>query len=133
MDGDGELAFAGECELGEEDGELLVEVGVLDPAIESAFADGGVGEAVEETGEGVEPVGGALVGEPGVKAEGGVDEIGVALGEGGDLGPVGLGGAIDDAAGDADGFHLGDDAVGIGEALEVVMGVEHWGESRFLG
>ena len=65
------------------------------------------------------------MGEPGVEAEGGVDEIGVAFEEFGDLGPIGFGGAVDDAAGDAGSFHLGDDAIGIGEALEVVVGVDH--------
>lgn len=130
MDGDGEFSFAGEGKLGEKDEELFVDVGVLDPAVESAFADGGVGEAVEVGGEEFEPFVRSLVGEPGVESEGGMDEIGVAFGEIGDLGPVGFGGAVDDTAGDADGFHLGDDTVGMGEALEVVVGVDHW---RILG
>ena len=66
-----------------------------------------------------------------MEAEGGMDEVRVAFGEGGDLRPVGFGGAVDDTAGDADGLHFSDDAVGIGEALEVVVGVEQLGNSKF--
>lgn len=90
MEGDGEIPLAGEGELGEQDVELFLDVGVLDPAVESALADGGAGEAVEVVGEGFEPEVRSLMGEPGVEAEGGVDEIRMAFGEGGDLGPVGF-------------------------------------------
>lgn len=108
VDGQGELALAGEGELGEEDVELLADAGLGDPAIEPAFADRCLGEAIEQAAEGIEPAGAALVGEPGMESKGGVDETGVALSEGGDLGPIGLRGAINHAALDPGGLHFED-------------------------
>ena len=101
VDGEGAVELGGELELLEEDFGLIGEVVVVHPAIESALTDAGVGEFGEEVGENCEPIRAALVGFPGMEAEGGDDEVGVGAGEGGDLWPIGFAGAVDDAAGDA--------------------------------
>jgi hypothetical protein len=47
--------------------------------------------------------------------------------EGGDVGPVGFAGAVDDEAGDAGGAEIGEDATAVGAepgVVEVAVGVE---------
>ena len=50
VDGDGEVALAGDFQLPDEDAVLVGEVVAFDPAIESRLAQGGVRMAVEECG-----------------------------------------------------------------------------------
>ena len=111
-----------------EDEVLGVEVWVFDPAVESAFTQSSGGVFLEIVEEGFEPDGASFVDFPWVESEGGEDEAGVFCGKCGDGGPVCFGGAIDDAASDADGFHFGDELILFAEetwVLEVIMGVDH--------
>lgn len=107
VDGAGAVEIAGELELGFEDF-ALGGVGIFDPTVEAAFSDGGIWETGEVVAKGGEPVRGVGADLPGVKSEGGDDEAGVVFGELGDRRPVVLAGSIDNAGGDARGFHFFD-------------------------
>jgi len=114
--------------LGEEHLLLQIDVRLANPAVDTALADAGVGEAIEVGAQDIQPVVRAFGGVPRVEAEGGMDEVRESPGQFGHRGPVRLAGPVDDAAGDAGGAHGGDDGVGArGDAgvLEVEVGVEH--------
>ena len=124
MNGEGALKFFGEVELGLQAVELVFDVEGLFPAVESAFADGGGGIGFEELTEGLQPVGTAFENVPGVEAEGGED-FGMGVGELLDIGPVLLGGAVDEHASDSMGACLGEGFFRFGKLLEMVVGVGH--------
>jgi hypothetical protein len=50
VDGEDDIAFPGDGELADEDAFLVFDVMAFDPAIESGFADAGVGIMIEEFG-----------------------------------------------------------------------------------
>ncbi len=145
VDGDGAVFGAGEGELFEENFALLGErcaalagesrvIGagaVENPPVDADLADGGVRVGVEVGFEGFKPVGGAVAGVPGVEAVARADK-GETLGEGGDAGPVGFAGAVDDHEAEAGGVPQRGDAFEVrGErvVLEVVVGVvKHAGQ-----
>jgi len=103
VDGEREVALSGKSELGSEDFGLQRDVSVFLRAVEPAFADPYVGEAVEVGSELGEPVWvvGCIGDIPRVEAERGDDEIGVGLRELCDGWPVAGVGAVDDATGDS--------------------------------
>ena len=109
MNREREVSFGCESELSEKDILLSREVGVLDPAIEAALAEAGVGEVVEVPAQGGEPIGAACVQLPGVETKGGLHKSREALGEIRDLRPIILRGAIDNASFDPGFPHGGHD------------------------
>ncbi len=126
MEGGGEGEFAGEVELGAEDGFAVGVEGVVHAGVEADFADAG-GAGGEEIAEVLEPAGAAALDEPGMDAEGADDEAGMGVGEGGDGGPVGFAGGVDMEAGEAGGAGAGEDLREMGgeaRILEVGMGVK---------
>lgn len=133
VDGEGAIEVVGEGEVAAEDRELVGKVRIFHPAIESAFANCGVGEFFEVGREVVFPDGRTVGDFPWVEAEGGDDKVGEGFGESGDDGPVGFGGSVDDAGGDAMGLH-GFDEVGLlaveAGILEVIVGIDHGARSR---
>ena len=120
VDGRGEIARGGKCELGVENVELFFErsatqaakariVGagaVEHPAVESDLADDGHGRGVQERCQCGEPGRSAVAGVPGMKAEARRDPVGVRACEREDLGPVGFGSAVDYDAAHAEGGEL---------------------------
>jgi hypothetical protein len=122
-----EVSFGCESELREEDFLLSREVGVLDPAIEATLAEAGVGEIVEVSAQGGEPIGAACGQLPGVETKGGLHKSREALGEIRDLRPIILGGAIDNASFDPSLPHGGHDHFEVrreSSVVKVIVSVE---------
>ena len=105
VNGDGEVSFGGEGELGDKNGFLVSGIVADDGVIETDFADGGFGVGVESMGEAIEPSGGAGTTEPRVEAKGGGDPR-VCLGESGDGRPVTFLSAVDHGVGEAFGLEF---------------------------
>ena len=127
VNGDGDVSFGGEIELGDKDGFLISGIVADDGVIEADFADGGFGVGVESMGEAIEPSGGAGITEPRVEAKGGGDPR-VLLGERGDGRPVIFLSAVDHCVGEAFGVEFLDDLWEVrfeAGVLEMIMGVDH--------
>lgn len=125
MNGDGEGEFAGQVELGEKHGFAVGIQAVVHAAVESDFADAG-GPVGEEGAEGPEPGGTFFLNEPRMQAEGGDDEAGMGVGEGGDGRPIGFAGGGGVKQDEAGGAGAGDDVVETGgeaRILQVAVGV----------
>jgi uncharacterized protein len=126
MEAGGEGEFAGEVELGAEDGFAFGVEAVVHAAVEADLADAG-GAFGEGFAEVPQPVGGAVADEPRVQAKGAEDAVGIGVGEGSDGGPVGLGGGSDVHEVDACGFGAfenGGQMGGEARILEVAVGVD---------
>ncbi len=125
MDGDGAFQFRGQGKLGEEDFFLGGEGFRGKGMVEADFADTG-GMILQQALKGVDPLGGAIHGVPGVQSEGDPDG-GEAGGDSGHGGPVGLAGSAAHEGGDAGlggAFHDGIEMWGQAFILQVAVGVE---------
>lgn len=150
MEGGGKIAGGGEIELPAEGGELFVErrateageariVGaraVKDPRVEADFAEGGRRRwrrrrRVEVGEELVAPRGAGVAHVPRVEAVRGKNPR-VRAGEGGDGGPIGFAGAVDDGAAEREGGEVGEDAVAVGREPGVLQVIMRVGERRQL-